>query len=114
MVNPIKKRDQDLRNLAWLGLLLQGLGAMFGVTALIGMLISASKLKEAKGTIYESHLRWQIVTFWLAVVAAAISYWAYVNYDVNWPMIIAVLFIIYRMVTSLFLLIEKQAIKRWL
>jgi uncharacterized membrane protein len=114
MVNRLKQHEARMRSLAWLGLLLQGLGAMFGVTAFIGMFINVTKLKEAKGTIYESHLRWQIVTFWLAVLAAIVSYTLYAKYNINWPMILAVLFVIYRMLTSLFMLIEAQPIKRWL
>ena len=114
MVNPKKVREAKLRSLAWLGLLLQVFGVMFGITALIGMLISSTKLKEAKGSIYHSHLVWQIVTFWLGVIAIIGSYAIFVTNGATWPMIVAGLFIIYRTVTSLFMLIEKQAIKRWL
>ena len=114
MVNPKKVREAKLRSLAWLGLLLQVFGVMFGITALIGMLISSTKLKEAKGSIYESHLVWQIVTFWLGVIVALGSYTIYVKNGATWPMIVAGLFIIYRTLTSLFLLIEAKPIKRWL
>jgi len=114
MVNPKKIREEKLRNLAWLGLLLQAFGVMFGVTALMGMLISSTKLKEADGSIYRSHLIWQIVTFWLGAIAAIGSYFAYSKTGQTWPMILAGAFIIYRLLTSLFLLIEKQAIKRWI
>ncbi|MEE9334864.1 MAG: hypothetical protein V3U65_12325 [Granulosicoccaceae bacterium] len=114
MVNPKKVREAKSRSLAWLGLLLQVFGVMFGVTALIGMLISATKIKESEGSIYQSHLKWQIVTFWLGAIAAAGSYILYTKTGSTWPMIIAGLFIIYRLLTSFFKLIEKQAIKRWI
>jgi len=114
MVNPKKVHEKKMRDLAWLGLLLQAFGVMFGITALIGMLISSTKLEEAKGSIYRSHLIWQIVTFWLAVLAVLGSYIAYSKTGETWPMLLAGAFIIYRLLTSLFLLIEKQAIKRWI
>lgn len=114
MVNPIKAREAKSRSLAWLGLLLQVFGVMFGVTALIGMLISATKIKETEGSIYQSHLKWQIVTFWLGAIAAIGSYLIYSNTGQTWPMILAGGFILYRLLTSFFMLIEKQAIKRWI
>jgi len=114
MVNPIKAREAKSRSLAWLGLLLQVFGVMFGITALIGMLISATKIKETDGTIYQSHLKWQIVTFWLGAIAAIASYVAYTKTGSTWPMILAGMFILYRVLTTFFMLIEKQAIKRWI
>jgi uncharacterized membrane protein len=43
---------------------LQGLSFMFGVTALVGLIINYVKREDAVGTVYQSHFDWQIRTFW--------------------------------------------------
>lgn len=43
---------------------LQALSFMFGVTALVGLVINYVKREDAAGTVYESHFNWQISTFW--------------------------------------------------
>jgi len=39
---------------------------LVGFTGLVGVIIAHLKLKEAQGTIFESHLRWLIRTFWIS------------------------------------------------
>ncbi len=43
---------------------LQALSFMFGVTALVGLIINYVKRDDAAGTVYQSHFDWQIRTFW--------------------------------------------------
>jgi uncharacterized membrane protein len=43
---------------------LQALSFAFGVTALVGLIINYVKRDDVAGTLYESHFKWQIRTFW--------------------------------------------------
>jgi len=54
--------------------ILQALSFFFGVTAIVGVVISYVKKDEAVGTIYESHFDWQIRTFWWGLVWAIVGF----------------------------------------
>jgi uncharacterized membrane protein len=41
---------------------------VFGVPSIIAVVINYLKREEARGTFLESHFRWQIRTFWFAVL----------------------------------------------
>ena len=43
---------------------LQAFGIVLGVTFIAGVIINYLKKDLAKGTIYESHFRWQLRSFW--------------------------------------------------
>jgi len=45
---------------------------IFGWPSIIAVIINYVKLGDARGTWVESHIRWQIRTFWFAVLWAAI------------------------------------------
>ena len=56
------------------------LGAMFVVTAfltgwpsLIGVILNYAKRSDVRGTFLESHFRWQIRTFWFALLLAVLA-----------------------------------------
>ena len=53
--------------------LLELLGVMTGITAIIGVCINYARRSHVEGTIFASHFDWQIRTFWWAfgVVLAA-------------------------------------------
>jgi len=46
---------------------LYALSLIFGVTAIIAIVLNYIKIDEAKGTWLESHFSWQIRTFWWSV-----------------------------------------------
>lgn len=58
------------------------LGILFGVTAIIGMLINHTKLASVRGTHAHSHFIWQIASFWLVFTGIVICF-------VLWPKPIA-------------------------
>jgi uncharacterized membrane protein len=53
-----------LKNITMVVYALQALSFLWGVTAIIGIVINYVKRDDAVGTIYESHFDWQIRTFW--------------------------------------------------
>ena len=46
---------------------------VFGVPSIIAVVVNYVKKGEAKGTFLESHFRWQIRTFWLALLWCVIG-----------------------------------------
>jgi uncharacterized membrane protein len=61
------KPSQDLAELKTITTViyaLQALGFLFGITAVVGLIMNYIKREDVKGTLYESHFEWQIRTFW--------------------------------------------------
>jgi uncharacterized membrane protein len=53
-----------LKNITMVVYALQALSFLWGVTAIVGIVINYVKRDDARGTVYESHFDWQIRTFW--------------------------------------------------
>jgi uncharacterized membrane protein len=62
-----------LKNIALVVYILQALSFLWGVTAIVGVIINYVKRDDARGTIYESHFDWQIRTFWWGLLWAVIG-----------------------------------------
>ena len=63
--------DDKLASLKTLTTVIYGLYALslvFGVTAIIAIVLNYIKKDDAQGTWLESHFRWQISTFWWGVL----------------------------------------------
>lgn len=52
---------------------LQALSFIWGLPAIVGIIINYVKRDDAQGTIYESHFDWQIRSFWWGLLWAAIG-----------------------------------------
>jgi len=65
--------DQSLRNYATAIYALQAATYLVGITYFIAPLLAYWKRKEAQGTWLESHLRWQINTFWFSLAGLALG-----------------------------------------
>ncbi len=61
------------QKLAGLVYLLYLLGILFGITALIGVIVNHTHLSETRGTYVHSHFIWQICSFWILFVCAAVA-----------------------------------------
>ncbi len=53
---------------------LQAVSFLFVITLLIGVIINYVKRDDVKGTWLESHFRWQIRTFWFALLWSIIGF----------------------------------------
>jgi uncharacterized membrane protein len=62
-----------LKNIALVVYILQALSFLWGVTAIVGVIINYVKRDDARGTIYESHFDWQFRTFWWGLLWAVIG-----------------------------------------
>lgn len=100
------------RQLALLGILLQGLHVLFGITAVIGVLVAHTKLKETENTPYHSHLRWQITTFWFALGGYVIGFYLWFEQQYPYVVIAVLAWVIYRTLVNLSCWRRKVAIVR--
>ncbi|MDH3460841.1 MAG: hypothetical protein OEM00_07650 [Burkholderiaceae bacterium] len=63
----------SLNNITMVVYALQGLSFLWGVTAIVGVVINYVKLEDVRGTLYESHFDWQIRTFWWGLLWCVIG-----------------------------------------
>lgn len=64
---------------------------VFGVPSIVAVVLNYAKRSEAHGTVLESHFRWQIRTFWYALLWCATAGLLFVTI-VGIPLAFAVLF----------------------
>lgn len=88
--------DDPARRLVILGLLLQALHVLFGFTAIMGMFINHMLIDQSKNTVYHSHIRWQLITFWVCAVLYALAFAAWYYQGILWPGVTVLLFTFYR------------------
>ena len=53
---------------------LQALSFLWGVTAIVGVIINYVKREDVAGTLYQSHFDWQIRTFWWGLLWGVIGF----------------------------------------
>ncbi len=89
----------------------QALSFFWGITAVIGVIIAYVKRDDARGTWLESHLRWQIRTFWWAL------FWSVIGFALIWVfglgfLVLAVVYFwtIYRVVKGWLKLTERKPV----
>lgn len=92
---------------------LQGLSFLVGVTAVVAIIMNYVKRDDMTGTWLESHFRWQMRTFWYALL------WAGVGLVLIWFSIISVLIIfansawvIYRIARGVLNLLDNKPMYR--
>jgi len=94
-------------------------GAVFVVTAfltgwpsIIAVILNYVKRDDVRGTFLESHFRWQIRTFWFAVlwpVVALLFFATFVGIPVAWTTAVVVgLWILYRIVRGWLALVSEK------
>lgn len=100
------------RRLVVLGLLLQALHVLFGITAIMGMFINHMLIDTSKDTVYHSHIRWQLVTFWVCAALYAIAFLVWLKLGVLWPAILVLAFSFYRIGICTYFFISDQPLQR--
>jgi uncharacterized membrane protein len=86
---------------------------VFGLPSIVAVVINYVKRAEARGTFLESHFRWQIRTFWFALLWCAIGATLFVTL-VGIPVALAIFFAagiwtIYRVVRGWLALRDRRA-----
>lgn len=103
--------EEELRSRRTLTLIiyaLQGLAFVIGITALVAVIMNYVKRDDMRGTWLASHFRWQIRTFWYALL------WMCVGFVLTWVGIGVVVLIangvwvIYRIVRGVLNLLDNK------
>jgi uncharacterized membrane protein len=99
-----------LRNVTLTVYALQALSFIWGLPAIVGLVINYVKRDDARGTIYESHFDWQIRSFWWGLVWALIGGVLAVLLVGFVVMFVAWVWMIYRVVKGWLKLTEGQPV----
>jgi len=104
--------DNPVKRLVILGLLLQALHVLFGFTAIMGMFINHMLIDQSKNTVYHSHIRWQLVTFWVAAAMYAVAFLAWLKLGLLWPAVFVMAFAFYRITIGTYYYLIDRPIQR--
>jgi len=99
-----------LKNVTMTVYALQALSFIWGLPAIVGLVINYVKRDDARGTLYESHFDWQIRTFWWGLVWALIGGVLAVLLVGFVVMLVAWVWMIYRVVKGWLKLTEGQPV----
>lgn len=85
---------------------------VFGIPSIIAVIINYAYRSDARGTFLESHFRWQIRTFWFALLWSTLAMMLFVTVigiPLAWIMFIAAgLWVIYRVARGWLTLQERK------
>lgn len=103
--------EQEMKSRRTLTLIiyaLQGLSFVVGITSLVAIIMNYVKRDDMRGTWLDSHFRWQIRTFWYALL------WMCVGFVLVWVGIGAIIifanavWVIYRIVRGILNLLDNK------
>lgn len=101
--------EKSLKTLTTVIYALYGVSIFFGLTAIVAIIMNYVKKDDVQGTLFESHFRWQIRTFWfgmLWMLLAGLTMFVGVGF-ILFP--IAVIWFIYRVVKGFMYLNDGKA-----
>jgi len=67
-------RESSAKSVATLVYALQAAWLVFGIPLIIAVIVNYVKLDDARGTLAESHFRWQIRTFWYGLLWGVVGW----------------------------------------
>ncbi|MDD4888036.1 MAG: hypothetical protein PHO64_14155 [Thiomonas sp.] len=102
---------EGLKTVALVVYVLQALSFLWGITAVIVVIIDYIKLEDARGTWVENHLRWQIRTFWWALFWSVIGMLLIFAFGLGFLVLAIVYFwTIYRVIKGWLKLTERKLV----
>ncbi len=70
----LTEKDRTNKFLTTILYALYAAGLFIGVTWIVAIIINYLKKEEVRGTVFESHFRWHIRTFWFSFLWAVIGF----------------------------------------
>jgi len=98
------------QRLAVLGYLMLFLGVFFGITALMGAIISHMRIDQTRGTIAHSHMVFQLAAFWIIVLLAAGVMFFAKSAVATWCLMAGIAVWLFTLLTGSAILCRRQAI----
>lgn len=113
-VDPASGKTQEqldsLRLLTLIVYILYLLSWFAGISALVAIVINYVKREDVAGTIYESHFRWQIRTFWWALLWTVLGTITLIV-GVGWIILgVLLVWLVYRLVKGLLYWNDRKAL----
>ncbi len=71
--DPLAEASKPLKTLTIVIYALQAISLLFGITAIVAIVLNYLKKNEVQGTSLESHFQWQINTFWFCLLGGIIG-----------------------------------------
>ena len=100
-----------LKNVTLMVYLLQALSFLWGVTAIVGVIVNYVKRDDVRGTVYESHFDWQIRTFWWGLLWGVVGVLLIIVFGLGLlVMFVAWIWAIYRVVKGWLKLSEGKPV----
>ncbi len=105
-------RAQQLRTVTLAVYILQAVGFFVGITFVVGAVVNYVKRDDVRGTIFESHFRWQLRTFWFGLLWSVIGVVTWIVL-VGWVVLaVNAIWVIYRVVKGLLDLYDGKPMYR--
>jgi uncharacterized membrane protein len=111
-MEPERTREERLKTIATIVYALQAGFFLLGVSALVALILNYVKLDDVRGTWLESHFRWQIRTFWFALLWYALAGLTWIVFVGMLVAFANTLWIIYRIIKGWLDLSENQPMYR--
>lgn len=100
-----------LKNIAMVVYLLQALSFLWGITAIVAVIVNYVKRDDVRGTVFESHFDWQIRTFWWGLLWLVVGGLLIVAFGLGFlVMLVAWIWAIYRVVKGWLKLAEGKPV----
>ena len=113
-MNTDSKTFDDERRFVLLGVLLQALHILFGVTAFLGMFLNVSRLPSMNNALWRTQCRWQITTFWVGAALYTITLITGFWLDIWWPFVLSAMWVTYRIICSAIGVATQSNSYRWI
>ena len=111
-MEPERTREEPLKTITTIVYALQAGFFLLGVSALVALILNYVKLDDVRGTWLESHFRWQIRTFWFALLWYALAGLTWIVFVGMLVAFANTLWIIYRIIKGWLDLSENQSMYR--
>jgi uncharacterized membrane protein len=69
----LNEKDRSNKSLTTLLYALYAVGMLIGITWIVAIIINYVKKDDVRGSLFESHFRWQIRTFWFSLLWGLLS-----------------------------------------
>ncbi len=96
------EKETSAKNIATLVYALQALSFLAGITYIVAIIVNYVKIDDVRGTLAESHFRWQIRTFWFSLL------WFFVG------AILALVFVGFLILGATYIWVIYRVVKGWL
>jgi uncharacterized membrane protein len=106
----LEEKERAAKNLTQIIYALYALSFFMGITAIVAIIMNYVKKDDVAGTFLESHFRWQIRTFWFALLWSIIGGFLWF-FAIGWVVLSAnVIWMVYRIVKGWLYLNDNKAI----